>query len=100
MNAYYQNTHINSGARYIPETHTGDKLISFLCAIAAIFSSRIAAVITRAVVCTAGFIGFFGIIGSMESGNVGMLAGSFLCLAITFIEFVSLKGMVKTVKSK
>ena len=99
MNAYYQNTHIGSGARYIPETHTGDRLISFLCAIAAILSSRVFAVITRAVVCTGGFIGFFGVIGSMENGSIGMLAGTMLCLIITLVEFISLKGMVKAVKS-
>lgn len=100
MNAYYQNTNINSGSKYIPEIHTGDRLISIICAIAAILTSRVSAVITRIVICTVCFFGFFGIIGSMDSGAVAMLPGVALCLTLTLVELVTFKGMIKAVRAK
>ena len=99
MNAYYQNTKINSGARKIPEIHTGDRLISIICAIIAIFTCRAAAVITRIVICTAGFVGFFGVIGSMDNGNLGMLPGIVLCLSISLIEVAVFRGMIKAARA-
>ena len=101
MNAYYQKTN-----RTIAVTDTrplnitiGDKLISFICAIISFFTCTAAVAIEKAVFSTVGFIAFFGIIGSMESGVISMLWGVLLCAAISLGEFLILKSLVKKVSA-
>jgi len=98
MNAYYQNnrrTFIASNTRPCPGTAVGDKLISFICAIVAIFTSAIAVKIEKALLCTGGFVCAFGIIGSMEAGSINMLLGLFVCACISLIELAVFKSMFK-----
>ena len=100
MNAYYQNESIRQTTRYTTEIHTSDRLIAFICTIVAIFTSRAAIIITKCALCTAGILMFFGIIGSMESGRIGMLFGAVLCLAIIAIESTLIRSAVRTSKAK
>ena len=98
MNAYYQKnrrTFTATNVRPYPGTMVGDRLISIICAIVAFFTSSVAIKIEKALVCTVGFIGAFGIIGSMESGNMNMLLGLFICACISLIELAVFKSMFK-----
>ena len=101
MNAYYQKAHrtITVADTHPLDITVGDKLISFICAIVSALTSDVAIVIEKISVSALLFVAFFGVIGSMENGSIGMLAGTMLCLIITLVEFISLKGMVKAVKS-
>ena len=97
MNAYYQKTN-----RTIAVTDTrhlnitiGDKIISFICAIISLFTCTAAIAIEKALLSTVGFIAFFGIIGSMESGIFSMSIGVISCAAISLFEFLILKSLVK-----
>ena len=99
MNAYYPRTNRTIVVTNNNPINVGDKLISFICMIVAFFTSAIAVKIEKATVCTAAFVAFFGIIGSMESGSVGMLAGVFCCVVLSVIEFAVFKSMIKSKKN-
>ncbi len=99
MNAYYQNVN-RAGTETITDTHTldvtvFDKLISLICAIVSFFTCPAAIAIEKAALSTVGFIAFFGVIGSMESGAVSMLIGLVLCAVISLGEFLVLKSLIK-----
>jgi hypothetical protein len=99
MNAYYPGTTRTIVVTDNNPINVGDKLISFICMIVALFTSAIAVKIEKATLCTAGFVAFFGIIGSMENGNLGLLAGVFFCIVISLVEFAIFKSMLKSKKS-
>lgn len=97
MNAYYERTNrtaVATGDRTI-NVNVGDKLIAAICAIVAFFTTTVAIRIEKSVVCTAGFVAFFGVIGSIESGSLSMLLGVAICAAISIAEFFILKSMFK-----
>lgn len=97
MNAYYQKnnkTTLVTDTTLFPEVSIGDKLISFICAMVALFTSSVAIKIEKAVLCTAGFFAIFGIVGSIESGSMGMLIGVLLCAVITLVEYLVFRSMV------
>ena len=95
MNAYYENEsfakRINNTAA-LPEVNVGDKLISLICAIVAFFTRTAVVRVTKAAFCTALFFAFFGIIGAMDSGNIGLFFGVVLCALITLFEYLALKS--------
>lgn len=95
MNAYYQNPKITRATdiRPYPSVTVGDKLISCICMIVAALTCSVAIKVEKAVLCTVSFVGFFGVIGSMESGALGMLAGLFLCAIIGGIELLVFKSL-------
>lgn len=95
MNAYYQNPKITraTNIRPYPSATLGDRFISFICMIVAALTSSVAIKVEKAVLCTVCFVGFFGVIGSMESGAVGMLAGLFLCTIIGGVELLVFKSL-------
>lgn len=98
MNAYYQKnnkTTLVTDGNLFPEVNFGDRLISVLCAIVAFFSSVAVVRIAKATFGTVLFLAFFGIVGGMESGNVGTFAGLLLCAAVSFVEFLTLKSMIR-----
>lgn len=96
MNAYYERNHRTAVAdNHSFNTNVGDRLISFICMIVAFFTSSVAVKVEKAVVCTFGFVAFFGVIGSMESGSLGMLGGILLCFAVSLVEFFIFKSMIK-----
>lgn len=95
MNAYYENksftSRINNTAS-IREVNVGDKLISLICAVVAFLTRASVVKVTKAAICTALFFAFFGIIGAMDNGNVGLFVGILLCAAVTFFEFLMLRS--------
>lgn len=95
MNAYYQNPKITRATDIhpYPSASAFDKLISFICMIVAVLTSNVAIKIEKAVLCTVSFVGFFGVIGSMESGALGTLTGLFLCLVFAGIELLIFKNL-------
>lgn len=95
MNAYYTGTRKTVVVTDNNPINVGDKLIAMICAVIAFFTSATAVKIEKATLCTAGFIAFFGIIGGMESGSIGMLAGIFFCIVIALVESAVFKSMFK-----
>ena len=93
MNAYLYNGRINTRRNTLPVTHIGDNLINVLCAIVAFFTSAVAVKIEKAVLSTALFIAFFGVIGSMESGSIGLFVGALLNSAIILAEYFILRSL-------
>ena len=98
MNAYYQK---NNRTTLVTDTNTfpcvtvGDKLISFLCALVALLTCTAAIKVEKALLCTAGFFAFFGIVGSMESGSLGFFPGILLCATVTLAEALLLKSLLQ-----
>ena len=100
MNAYYNNTNIGtstSNHRTAPDARFGDGLISLICNIVAILTSSAAIKISKALLCTALFVLFFGVVGSMDNGRMSMLWGMVVCASISFVEFAILKSTVKNI---
>ena len=96
MNAYYEYDRIHSDRRAqinIPATHIGDRFISLLCAIVAFFTSSVAIKIEKTGFSAVCFIGFFGVIGSMESAAISPALGILLCFVFGSIEFFTLKSI-------
>lgn len=95
MNAYYENEsfakRINTTAT-LPEVNVGDKLISLICALVAFFTRASVVRVTKAAFCTALFFAFFGIIGAMDNGSIGMFFGVMLCVIITLFEYLALRS--------
>ena len=99
MNAYYERTNREA----IADNHSininfGDSIISIICAIVAFFTSSVAVKVEKALLATAGFVGFFGVIGSMDNGNIGMIGGILLCAVFSLVEFFIFKSMIKSKK--
>ena len=97
MNAYLENrTYSNkiSSAPSITDTRVGDRLISVICAIIAFFTCTAMVKIEKATLATALFFSFFGVVGGMDNGSIGLLIGLVLCALITLVEFLTLKSMV------
>lgn len=95
MNAYYQNPKVNiaTDIHPYPSAALGDKFISFICMMISALTCSTAIKVEKAVLCTVCFVGFFGVIGGMECGAVGMLAGLFLCAVIGGIELLIFKSL-------
>lgn len=95
MNAYYENrTYSNklSSTSSIAGANVGDKLISLICALVAFFTRASVVRVTKAAFCTALFFAFFGIIGAMDNGSIGMFFGVALCAVITLFEYLALRS--------
>ncbi len=96
MNAYYQHEHIsNTRQEELFSSTAGDRLIALICAVVAFFTNVITLRIMKALLCTVGFVGFFGVVGSMECESIGIFAGLLLCFAIAGGEFLLFKNMMK-----
>ncbi len=103
MNAYYERTNrtaaIDNARPINVNVNIGDRLIAAICAIVAIFTSAVAVRIEKAVLCTGGFVAFFGVIGSIESGNLSMILGVVICAVISLAEFFVFKSMFRKKKA-
>lgn len=103
MNAYYEKTNrsvaIDNAKPLDINVNVGDRLIAAICAIVAVFTSAVAVKIEKAVLCTGGFVAFFGVIGSIESGNLSMVLGIVICAVISLLEFFVFKSMFKKKKT-
>ena len=102
MNAYFDRTErtavINND--HALNINVFDKIVSFICAVIAFFTSDVAIRVEKAVSCTVGFVAFFGIIGSIESGSMSMLLGVAICAVISLMEFFIFKSMFKKKSAK
>ena len=101
MNAYYNNTNVGiregrakGGLRIV------DGLITLICAIAVALTSSVAVKIEKALLSTALFIAFFGLIGSMDAGNISIFGGSVLCIICALLELAILKSIVSASKKE
>lgn len=99
MNAYYERTNRTAINNHSYNAQIGDGFISFICMIVSFFTSAVAVRIEKTILCTAGFVAFFGVIGSMENGSIGLFGGLLLCCAVTFVELIVLKSMIKSKKA-
>ena len=97
MNAYYnpERTSTSQRANGINSVTYGLGFINFLCAIVAFFTSTAAIKVEKICFSAICFVAFFGTVGSMESGNIGMLLGITICALATLLEFATLKSLVK-----
>lgn len=100
MNAYYENKTYGNRIPRTAEIRVGDRLISVICAIVAFLTCSAVVKVGKAAICTALFFSFFGVIGAMDNGSIGMLAGVVLCAATSLFEFLMIKSMVKKPASK
>lgn len=101
MNAYYQRTNrtvVVTDNKPL-DINIGDKLISFICAVIAFFTSTVAVAIEKATLSVLGFVAFFGVVGSIELGSISMLAGVAICSVISIAEFFILKSLIKKGKA-
>ena len=97
MNAYYQRTNrtvVVTDAKPL-NINIGDKLISFICAIVSALTCDVAVVIEKISLSVAFFVAFFGVVGSIDAGNVSMLAGIPICFALSVAECLVLKSLIK-----
>lgn len=94
VNAYYQNTNTARQRKSAAHTDAGDILISAICAVAALVTSRAFTIILRSAVAVGLFFAVFGVIGGMEAGSIGLFKGVVLSLALSFIELAVLRSMV------
>ncbi len=98
MNAYFENVNTtgynqNTRARECANTHFGDGLISFICAIIGLVTCPAAIKLKKTLVVFSLFVAFFGVIGGIECGTLSWLSGILLCCAISFVEYVTLKSI-------
>ena len=100
MNAYYENKTYGNRMTRTAELQVGDKLISLICALVAFFTCTAVVKIEKTVLCTALFLSFFGIIGAMDNGSIGMLFGIILCAATSLFEFLTIRSLIKKTASK
>ena len=103
MNAYYQHNNIgkvrgNIGS--LPEIHAGDRIIDFICAIVAFFTSAVAVKVEKVSLCAVCFVAFFGVIGGMESGSLNLFAGLLLSAALMFVEYLTMKSLAPKKSSR
>ncbi len=94
MNAYYDYNSISTVNEQKTAT-AGDGLISFICAMVAFFTNAVTVAVAKISTSTLALILFFGVIGGMDRGSIGMLFGLILCLALSAVEFLILKSMYK-----
>lgn len=99
MNAYYERGRTSVADQHSIDTVFGDRLISLICTLVAFFTSAIAVKVEKAILSTICFVGFFGIIGSMETGNIGLFFGLLLCTACSLLEFFIFKSLIKSNRS-
>ena len=103
MNAYLDNRAYSvkvSPAPSIPEISIGDKLISFICAVVALLTCPVMIKLEKIVVSTALFFGFFGIVGGIDSGSIGIFGGIVLCALLILLEYSVLKSLIVNIKAK
>ena len=98
MNAYYENRNYagtNVRDNTLPQSDLGEKLISFICNIVALFTCRTAVCIEKALFAVTLLFASFGVVGGIECGSISMLLGIAICAIISLVEFAVLKSLFK-----
>ena len=97
MNAYYTNGNsvkkINTST--LPKINVKNGFIEFICSLVAFFTCRAVVNIFKATTMILCLGVFFGIVGGMDSGSIGMLKGFVCCAMCSFIEIIILRSMTK-----
>lgn len=92
MNAYF--TDSKREKRNIPHINITHGFIEFICSIVAFFTCEAVVRAIKIGVCAACFIGFFGVIGGLELGSINTVTGLLVCLALSMVEFFTIKSVV------
>ena len=98
MNAYF--TDSKRHTRHLPKINITHGFIEFICSIVAFFTCDTVVNIIKIGVCAISFVAFFGIIGGIESGSIGMMGGLLSCAAISLIEFFTIRSVVSRKKTR
>lgn len=101
MNAYYQRanrTVLVTDAKPL-NINIGEKIISFICAIISVLTCDTAVIIEKISLSAVCFIAFIGVIGGIDAGSISMLAGIPICAAISLIECLVLRSLIKKKKA-
>lgn len=95
MNAYYTNGNSVKKIRTsgIPKINVGNGFIEFICSLVAFFTCRAVINIFKVTLSLVCFIAFFGIVGGMDSGSIGLLKGVICCAGCSVIEAIILKSV-------
>ncbi len=92
MNAYF--TDSKRVKRHLPKINITHGFIEFICSIVAFFTCDAVVKAIKIGVCAICFIGFFGVIGGIESDSISMIAGLFICAMLSMVEFFTLKSIM------
>ena len=98
MNAYF--TDSKRISRHVPKINITHGFIEFICSIVAFFTCDTVVRIIKIGVCALSFVGFFGIIGGIESGSINMISGLLIGAALSVIEFVMLGSLMSKSKGQ
>ena len=93
MNAYF--TDSKRTKRALPHINFTHGFIEFICSIVAFFTCDVVVNTIKIIVCAVSFIGFFGVIGGIESGNITLAGGLFICAILSTVEFFTLKSITE-----
>ena len=91
MNAYFTNT--KNVKRHIPHINLTHGFIEFICSIVAFFTCDAVVNTIKIIISAICFIGFFGIVGGIDAGNISMSCGLFFCAILSTVEFFTLKSI-------
>lgn len=81
--------------RRFPSIEINQGFINFICSLIRLFTCDTAVKIEKVTLSIAGFVGFFGVMGGIENGNVELGTGIVLFAVITFSEIIVLKSIAK-----
>lgn len=98
MNAYF--TDSKREKRHIPNINITHGFIEFICSIVAFFTCDAVVKAMKICVCAICFLGFFGVIGGIESGSMNTATGLLVCGALSMIEFFTLKSVTSKNENK
>lgn len=94
MNKYYEiEKSRKSNCSYIGKIESEndvavDSLVGFICTLIAFFTSEKVLTVVRVISTLACFVGFIGILGSVDAGTMSLGGGILLSLFMVFIEIV------------
>ena len=92
MNAYFTDSRV--ATRHIPKINLTHGFIEFICSIVAFFTCDAVVKIIKIGVSVLCFIGFFGVIGGIESYTISAVTGLLICGMLSIIEFAVLKSIM------
>ena len=98
MNAYIENTGYRVNTKHeeaVSAPRFGDGFISFVCAIIGMLACPTAIKLEKISLSFILFIGFFGVVGGIETGAISMLLGIIICGAISLCEYATLKSLTE-----
>lgn len=92
MNAYFTDT--KRKTNHLPRINITHGFIEFICSLVAFFTCDAIVKVIKIGISALCFVGFFGVIGGIESESLGMALGLLLCAIFSMIEFFTLKSIM------